>query len=62
MSLCFGQIPPAYNREELIKPFIQLFDQSANKFKEQFTLSQTLDIIFPEQKKQEINRKIITQK
>lgn len=57
MSLSFGQIPQTYNREELIKPFIQIFDQSADKFKEQFTLSQTLDIIFPEQKKQEKNIK-----
>ncbi len=40
-------------RELLIAPFIQVFDQSASKFKSQFNINETLDVMFPDQKRQD---------
>ncbi len=53
MSFAVTPYQQSYNREELIRPFIQSFDESASKLKSQFSLTQSLDLMFPEQKRQD---------
>lgn len=53
MSLEFAHIQQAYTRQEILAPFVQVFDQSALKFKQNLTISESLDVMFPEQKRQD---------
>jgi hypothetical protein len=53
MSLELGQFQQVFNREEVIKPFVQIFDKSANNFKKNCSITESLDIMFPEQKRQD---------
>ena len=49
LELYHNQLP----REQFIAPFIQIFDQQASKFKSQLSITETLDGMFPEQKRQD---------
>lgn len=53
MSLVSNPPPQAFSRQELIQPFFQSFDQSAAQLKKQFSITESLDIMFPEQKRQD---------
>lgn len=53
MSLELLHIQQAFTRQEIARPFIQVFDQSALKLKQNLTLSESLDVMFPEQKHQD---------
>ena len=53
MSLELLHIQQAFARQEIARPFIQVFDQSALKFKQNLTITESLDVMFPEQKKQD---------
>lgn len=53
MSIIASPYPPPINRDHFLKPFYQEFDQSASKLKNQFSVSETLDLMFPEQKRQD---------
>ena len=55
MNIGLEQYKQALDKEKFIKPFVQIFDQSANKFKNNFTISESLDAMFPEQKRQDKN-------
>jgi len=52
MSLELEQLQQVFTREEVSKPFVQIFDKSANNFKKNLSIIESLDIIFPEQKRQ----------
>ena len=51
MSLELEQFQQVFTREEVIKPFVQIFDKSANNFKKNLSIIESLDIMFPEQKR-----------
>jgi len=53
MSLEIAHLQPAYTRQEIVAPFVQVFDQSALKFKQNLTITESLDVMFPEQKRQD---------
>ena len=53
MSLELEQFQQVFTRGEIIKPFVQMFDKSANNFKKNLSIIESLDIIFPEQKRQD---------
>ena len=53
MSFAITPYQQPYKHDDIISPFIQSFDQSATKLKAQFSLSQSLDVMFPEQKRQD---------
>ena len=53
MSLELLHIQQAFARQEISRPFIQVFDQSALKFKQNLTITESLDVMFPEQKRQD---------
>lgn len=53
MSIIASPSPPPINRDQFLKPFYQEFNQSASKLKSQFSVSETLDLMFPEQKRQD---------
>jgi hypothetical protein len=53
MSIIASPYQPPINREQLIQPFYQEFDQSASQLKKQFSITESLDIMFPEQKRQD---------
>lgn len=53
MSLELVQLPQVLSKQEVIKPFVQIFDNSANSFKKNHSISESLDIMFPEQKRQD---------
>lgn len=52
MSLAVNPYQTPIIREESVPAFFQSFDQSASKLRTQFTFTQTLDVMFPEQKRQ----------
>jgi hypothetical protein len=43
MNIGLEQYKQALDKERLIKPFVQIFDQSANKFANSFIISESLD-------------------
>lgn len=49
LELYQNQLP----REEIIAPFVEVFNQQANKNKNQFSITDALDAMFPEQKRQD---------
>ena len=53
MSLGTENNRQEYTREDLIKPFLNYFDQSSSSIKTLLSVSDTLDALFPEQKRQE---------
>ena len=53
MSLELAHIQQAFARQEIVIPFVQVFDQSALKFKQNLTITESLDVMFPEQKRQD---------
>ena len=53
MSLELAHIKQQYTRQEVVIPFVQVFDQSALKFKQNLTITESLDVMFPEQKRQD---------
>jgi hypothetical protein len=53
MSLELEQFRQGFTKEKFIKPFVQIFDQSANNFKKNLSITESLDIMFPEQKRQD---------
>jgi len=53
MSLELVHLQQAFSRHETVVPFIQVFDQSALKFKQNLTITESLDVMFPEQKRQD---------
>ena len=53
MSFGFELYQNQIQREQFIAPFIQVFDQQASKFKSQLSISESLDAMFPEQKRQD---------
>jgi hypothetical protein len=53
MSLELIHIQQAFARQEIVAPFVQVFDQSALKFKQNLTITESLDVMFPEQKRQD---------
>lgn len=53
MSLELEQFRQVFTREEIVKPFVQIFDKSANNFKKNLSIIESLDVMFPEQKHQD---------
>jgi len=53
MSLELEQFQQVFTREEIVKPFAQVFDKSANNFKKNHSIIESLDVMFPEQKHQD---------
>ena len=52
MSLGLELYQQQLPREQFIAPFVQVFDQQANKLKSQLSVTEVLDTMFPEQKRQ----------
>ncbi|MDD3002475.1 MAG: hypothetical protein PHS06_01235 [Candidatus Shapirobacteria bacterium] len=53
MSLELEQFQQEFTKEGFIKPFAQVFDKSAYNFKKNSSIIESLDVIFPEQKRQD---------
>jgi hypothetical protein len=50
MSLELAHIQQQYTRQEIVQPYLQTIDQSAYRYKETSSITQSLERIFPEQK------------
>jgi hypothetical protein len=53
MSLELEPFQQEFTQKEFIKPFVQIFDQSASNFKKNLSINESLDVMFPEQKHQD---------
>ena len=53
MSLDLEQLQQIPAKEEIIQPFIKTYDQSAIKYKQKLSIEESLDHMFPEQKRQD---------
>jgi hypothetical protein len=53
MNVELEQFKQEFTEEEVVKPFAQIFNQSASSYKKNFSVSESLDAMFPEQKRQD---------
>lgn len=53
MKVVMEQFKQEFTEEEVVKPFIQTFNQSASNYKKEISVSESLDAMFPEQKHQD---------
>lgn len=53
MNVGIEQFKQGFTEEEVVKPFIQTFNQSALNFKKEMSVTESLDAMFPEQKHQD---------